>query len=92
MEGEGTKLLAADLIMEQGPQLAVALVYFSALLLFTGNFPTQAKTGLEWATRPSRGGASGLSDHVWSLEEIIVMADNYMPKPGKRGPYKKNAA
>jgi hypothetical protein len=33
----------------------------------------------------------GLSDHVWSLEEIIVMADNYLPKPAKRGPYKKSA-
>jgi hypothetical protein len=26
---------------------------------------------------------------VWSLEEIVQMADNYMPKPGKRGHYKK---
>jgi len=33
--------------------------------------------------------AAGLSDHVWSLEEIVTMADSYMPKPGKRGPYKK---
>ncbi|HXM22482.1 MAG TPA: hypothetical protein VN948_14595 [Terriglobales bacterium] len=33
--------------------------------------------------------AAGLSDHVWSLEQIIQMADSYMPKPGKRGPYKK---
>ena len=33
--------------------------------------------------------AAGLSDHVWSLEEIINMADAYMPKPGPRGPYKK---
>jgi hypothetical protein len=33
--------------------------------------------------------AAGLSDHVWSLEEIVMMADNYLPKPGKRGPYKK---
>ena len=32
---------------------------------------------------------SGLSDHVWSLEEIVMMADSYMPKPEKRGPYKK---
>ena len=30
-----------------------------------------------------------MSDHVWSLEEIVMMADSYMPKPGKRGPYKK---
>ena len=33
--------------------------------------------------------AVGLSDHVWSLEEIVLMADSYMPKPTKRGPYKK---
>jgi len=33
--------------------------------------------------------AAGLSDHVWSLEEIVMMADAYMPKPGPRGPYKK---
>jgi hypothetical protein len=36
--------------------------------------------------------AAGLSDHVWSLEEIVQMADSYMPKPGKRGPYKKRIA
>jgi IS1 family transposase len=33
--------------------------------------------------------AAGLSNHVWSLEEIVTMADNYLPKPAKRGPYKK---
>jgi hypothetical protein len=33
--------------------------------------------------------AAGLSDHVWSLEDIVMMADSYMPQPGKRGPYKK---
>lgn len=33
--------------------------------------------------------AAGLSDHVWTLEEIVLMADNYLPKPAKRGPYKK---
>jgi hypothetical protein len=26
---------------------------------------------------------------VWSLEEIVMMADNYLLKPGKRGPYKR---
>lgn len=36
--------------------------------------------------------AAGLSDHVVSLEEIVMMADSHMPKPGKRGPYKKNIA
>lgn len=33
--------------------------------------------------------AAGVSDHVWSLEEIVMMADSYMPQPSKRGPYKK---
>lgn len=32
---------------------------------------------------------SKLSDHVWSLTEIIEMADGYAPAPAKRGPYKK---
>jgi hypothetical protein len=33
--------------------------------------------------------AAGLSDHVWSLEEIVMMADSYAPAPAKRGPYKR---
>ena len=33
--------------------------------------------------------AAGLSDHVWSLEEIVQMADGLMAKSAKRGPYKK---
>ena len=32
--------------------------------------------------------ACGLSDHVWSLEEIVMMADRYAPKPAPRGFYK----
>ena len=36
--------------------------------------------------------AARLSDHVWSLEEIVLMADSYMPKASKRGPYKKAIA
>ena len=36
--------------------------------------------------------AAGLSDHVWSLEEIVTMADNYMSKPSKRGRNKKRVA
>jgi hypothetical protein len=35
--------------------------------------------------------AAGLSDHVWSLEEIVQKADNYLPKPAKRGPYRKQS-
>jgi len=33
--------------------------------------------------------AAGLSDHVWSLEEIVMMAGSYVPAPKPRGPYKK---
>jgi IS1 family transposase len=36
--------------------------------------------------------AAGLSGHVWSLEEIVLMADKHAPKPSKRGPYKKRNA
>jgi hypothetical protein len=36
--------------------------------------------------------AAGLSGNVWSLEETVMMADSYMPKPSKRGPYKKRTA
>jgi hypothetical protein len=35
--------------------------------------------------------AAGLSDHVWSLEEIVTMADNCLPKPGKCEPYRKRS-
>lgn len=32
--------------------------------------------------------AAGINDHVWSLEEIVIMADSYAPTPTKRGPCK----
>ena len=33
--------------------------------------------------------AAGLSDHVWTLEEIVMMARQLRAKSEKRGPYKK---
>jgi hypothetical protein len=36
---------------------------------------------------PSR--AADLSDQVWTLEEVVMMADSCVPQRGKRGPYKK---
>jgi len=33
--------------------------------------------------------AAGLADHVWEPEQIVMLADSYMPKPGPRGSYKK---
>jgi hypothetical protein len=36
--------------------------------------------------------AAGLSNHIWSLEEIVLLADSYAPAQTKRGPYKKRVA
>ncbi|MGH9547961.1 MAG: hypothetical protein ACRD3W_01250, partial [Terriglobales bacterium] len=36
--------------------------------------------------------AAGLSDHVWGLEEIVVMADSDATKLKPRGTYKKRNA
>jgi IS1 family transposase len=35
--------------------------------------------------------AADLSKTLWSLEDMIEMTDSYIPKPGKRGPYKKKS-
>jgi len=32
---------------------------------------------------------AGLSDHAWTIEELVAMGEAAMPKPTKRGPYKK---
>jgi IS1 family transposase len=34
---------------------------------------------------------AGLSDHPWTIAELVAMGDAAMAKPGKRGPYKKAA-
>ncbi len=33
--------------------------------------------------------AAGVSDHLWSMEDIAVLVEARAPKPGRRGPYKK---
>jgi hypothetical protein len=33
---------------------------------------------------------AGLSDHVWTIQELVEMGEQTMPLPAKRGPYKKN--
>ncbi len=35
---------------------------------------------------------AGVSDRLWSIEDIVRLAEAAMPKPGKRGPYNKRAA
>ena len=32
--------------------------------------------------------AAGVTDRLWSVQDIVEMADATLPKPGKRGPYK----
>ena len=36
--------------------------------------------------------AAGVSDRLWSMEDVAAMVDDAAAKPGKRGPYKKKAA
>ena len=32
---------------------------------------------------------AGVTDHIWSMEEVAEMVDATLPKPGVRGPYKE---
>jgi hypothetical protein len=36
--------------------------------------------------------AAGVTDHVWSVADILSMIEAAEPAPAKRGPYKKRAA
>jgi len=36
--------------------------------------------------------AAGITDKLWSVEDIVALVEASEPKPGKRGPYKKRAA
>ena len=33
--------------------------------------------------------AAGVTDHLWSMEDIAALVEARAPKPGRRGPYKK---
>jgi hypothetical protein len=35
--------------------------------------------------------AAGITDRVWSVEEIVAMMDEAAPKPGRPKAYKKRA-
>jgi hypothetical protein len=36
--------------------------------------------------------AAGITDKLWSVEDIVALVEAAEPKPGKRGPYKKRVA
>jgi hypothetical protein len=36
--------------------------------------------------------AAGITDKLWSIEDIGALVEGSEPKPGKRGPYKKGIA
>jgi hypothetical protein len=33
--------------------------------------------------------AAGVTDRLWSVQDVVAMAEAAAPKPGKRGPYQK---
>jgi hypothetical protein len=35
--------------------------------------------------------AAGITDKLWSVEDIVALVEASEPKPGKRGPYKKRS-
>jgi hypothetical protein len=36
--------------------------------------------------------AAGVTDHVWSIADIVAIIEGAEPAPGKRGPYKNRIA
>lgn len=41
------------------------------------------------AVKMSPAMAAGISNTLWSMEDIVKLIDEAAPKPGPRGPYKK---
>jgi hypothetical protein len=51
------------------------------------NFVRQHKT-----LRTSPAMAAGISDTLWTMEDIAERIEARRPQPGKRGPYRKREA
>lgn len=62
-------------------------MHMVALYTVWYNFVRQHK-----AHKLSPAMASGVADHLWSMEEVAEMIDITLPKPSRRGPYKKRAS
>lgn len=48
--------------------------------------------GIHKTLRMTPAMAAGLTDRLWSLEDIVAKIDELAPVPAKRGPYKKRTA
>jgi hypothetical protein len=35
---------------------------------------------------------AGVTDQLWSMDDVVAMIDAAAPQPGKRGPYRRRAA
>ena len=57
-----------------------------ALFMMYYNFTRKHRT-----LKTSPAVAAGVSDRVWSLDDIMRLIDERTPKPGPRGPYRKRA-
>lgn len=58
-----------------------------ALYFVFYNFVQMHKT-----LRMSPAMAAGLTNRLWSMEDVVALVDARAPAPGKRGPYKKRGA
>lgn len=45
---------------------------------------------LNSAVKMSPAMAAGVSDTLWDMSDIVELIDAAAPKPGRRGPYKKD--
>jgi IS1 family transposase len=61
-------------------------IHALALYFVFYNFCRQHKS-----LRVSPGMAAGVSDRLWSLEDVVAKIDEMAPQPKPRGPYKKRA-
>jgi hypothetical protein len=84
-------LYDGDTIVPFGPGLIAAPLsvvshhtHMVALYTVWYNFARQHKT-----LRVSPAMAAGLSDRLWTMEEVVQAIDVMAPPPGPRGPYKK---
>lgn len=83
---------------EANPELSVG-VLTGVGGVFSAGQDLKAAGRDEFAQTAKRGGfgimsmspamAAGITDRLWSLDDVIAKIDELAPPPAKRGPYKK---